>query len=360
MLKWLLGWLLPCAVWLTGCDTLGYYAQAAGGQLELLRVRRPIPDLLAESGTPAELRNRLELALRVREFASRELGLPDNASYRSYADLHRPVLLWALVATPEFAVEPLTWCYPLVGCAAYRGYFDRAAAEAKAEELRQEGRDLVLNPVTAYSTLGWFDDPLPSTALGRTGPQLAGLILHELAHQQLYLKGDSAFNESFATAVERAGLERWLSQAGDPEQRREWRRRLARDQEFNRQLLATRSRLQALYAEPLDGDVRRARKQEEFAALRRAYQDLKTSWGGYSGFDRWMEAPLNNASLAAVNTYEVWVPAFLALLRRHGGDFPAFYQAAAELSQQPREQRRRRLDSLADQESQMADADWPE
>lgn len=331
---------------LTGCSALGYYAQAVAGHVQLMQRSRPIPALLANPDTPMDLRTRLGRVLTIRAFATRELALPDNDSYRSYAELDRDATVWSLVAAPEFSVEPMRWCYPIIGCASYRGYFAQTDAEAEASRLAGEGMEVTVGPVAAYSTLGWWDDPLPSPLLKRPEPQLAGVIFHELAHQRVYVRGDSTFNESFATAVEQAGVRRWLAQAGDPARMRAWETHLFREREFAHLLLGTRERLQRLYAKGLAPNALRSLKQGEFARLREAYGHLKASWGGYAGFDPWFARPLNNARLATVTTYVLWVPAFLELLRHQNGDFATFYRAVADLGALPAPERQRRLEAL--------------
>lgn len=332
---------------LTGCSTLGYYGQAVVGHVQLMYRSRPIPEVLADPGTPPGLRAQLERALGVRAFASQELALPDNGSYLSYADVGREAVVWSLVAAPEFSVEPRHWCYPVIGCAAYRGYFAREDAEAEARRLAGEGMEVAVNPVAAYSTLGWWDDPLPSPLLRRPEPQWAGVIFHELAHQRLYLRGDSAFNEAYATAVEQAGVRHWLARAGDPGGLAAWERHLKREREFVGLLLDARARLAGLYARGREPAALRGLKQAEFARLREDYATLKLGWGGYAGFDAWFARPLNNARLAAVATYQLWTPAFLALWEQQGGDFAAFHQAAEQLGALPAAERQRRLEALA-------------
>ena len=193
---------------LSGC----YLLQAAGGQMEISAKREPIAEVIADAATPPQLRARLEYVANARDFASRELGLPDNESYRSYADLDRPYVVWNVFAAPEFSVEPRRWCFPIAGCVVYRGYFSEEAAQHYASRLRRRGDDAAVGGVAAYSTLGHFKDPVLSTMLGWSDAQLAATLFHELAHQVVYVPGDSEFNESFATVVEEAGLERWLTE----------------------------------------------------------------------------------------------------------------------------------------------------
>ena len=337
---------LVVAWMLSGCETLTYYAQAVNGHAQLMHRVRDIPAVQADPGTSAALNKRLQRVLEVRDFATRELALPDNGSYRGFAELGRQAVVWSLVATPEFSVEPVQWCYPVIGCASYRGYFDREDARAAGRKQGQQGRDWTVEPVAAYSTLGWFDDPLPSTVLHWSEARLAGLVFHELAHQRLYLAGDSTFNESFATAVEQAGVQRWLERRGDEAALHAWQRGEQRQQDFVALLLAARARLQALYARPLAVDELRRAKAQELEALQRRYRRLADGWEEAEGFGAWFERPVNNARLALVGTYEQWRPAFLQLLCRQGGDFDAFYRAAGELSKLPPEQRKRRLQAL--------------
>ncbi len=304
---------LLAALALAGCETLGYYAQALSGQLDLVRRAKPVAELLADPHTPEALRAQLELAQRVRAFASRELALPDNGSYRSYAELDRPAAVWNVVATPEFSLEPLRSCFPVAGCVAYRGFFDRAAAERWAARLAASGHDVHLYGVPAYSTLGRFDDPLLSTFIGWPEAELARLVFHELAHQVAYARADTEFNESFAVAVEREGLRRWF--AGREEALGALARAEARAAGRNALFEAARGRLAALYREPIPAERMRARKRAELQGLAAAL--------AAQGF-----APpgeLNNAVLAAHGLYTRLVPAFERLLASEGGELERFY-----------------------------------
>jgi len=341
-LRWGLAGVL--ALLLAGCSALGYYGQAVVGHLDLLGRRQDIASLISDPSTPDPLRTRLELVLEIRDFASTELALPDNRSYRSYAELKREALVWSVVATPAYSLEPRQWCYPVVGCASYRGYFSASAAKDHAAGLEAQGLDVAVEPVPAYSSLGWFADPLPSTVIDWPESELARLIFHELAHQELYVSGDSAFNEAFATALQRVGLERWLRHRGESRERDRWERLQQREEAFVDLLLATRQRLQLLYRLPLGESIMAARKAGEFTRLRREYEALKRSWGGNSDFDRWFQrGPVNNARLASVATYRELLPGFLALLEEQGGDLTAFYAACRSLGASSPEQRRQRL-----------------
>ena len=331
---------------LTACSQLRDLPHLAAGQWQLLHERQAVPDLLADPAQPAALKARLREAALARDFASRRLALPDNGSYRSYVELGRPYVVWNLFASPEFSLQPLTHCFPLAGCVAYRGYFAPGRARGAAALLRQEGWDTAVVGIEAYSTLGWFDDPLLSSMLRRSDAELVGLIFHELAHQQFYLPGDTAFNESFARFVELEGLRQWREQRGLPAADG----RLERQREqFTALLLASRGRLEALYAQTLPAPAMRQAKQAEFARLRHDYRQLRDQqWQGDRRFDAWINAPLNNARLLPVGLYEQWLQAFARLFAQSDGDWPRFYQAVEALAQQPDAVREQQLrDSLA-------------
>ena len=322
---------------LAGCGAVGYYGQVASGHLGLMRARQPIDALLADpSGTSRE---RLALVLEIRDFASRALALPENGSYRSLVPTAGEALVWSVVATPPYSLEPRTWCFPVAGCISYRGYFDRAGADAFAAGLAAEGLDVAVDPVPTYSTLGWFDDPLPSHALRWPDYELAALIFHELAHQRLYVKDGSAFNEAFATAVAETGVERWLAQRSDTALTARWTMARARKAAFIDLLLATRTQLAELYAAGMSEPAMRERKARLLGELRGRYAHLKVSWDGADGFDPWMARPLNNARLAAVATYREWLPSFQRLLQCAGGDLPSFYAASEQLAALPKDKR---------------------
>lgn len=330
------------------CSDLGYYAQAVQGHVKILLARRPIDQLLAESTTPAALKERLRLVLEIRDFASRELRLPENGSYRSYADIKRAAVVTNVIATPEFSLQPLTWCFPVAGCVNYRGYYDPQAAENFAATLRQQGYETDLYGVSAYSTLGWFDDPVLNTFINWSETALAGQIFHELAHQQLYVKDDSSFNEAFAEVVEGEGVKRWLARKGQPPAPATTEGE-GRQQAFVDLLLQSRRELEALYASGKAVEVMREEKKAIFTELRRRYQLLRDKeWQGYSGFDRWFERPVNNARLASVATYHDRKPPFLALLQRADGDLLRFYREVAELARRPRVERDKILAELVE------------
>lgn len=334
---------------LIGCADLGYYAQAVRGQMSLLGGARDIDELLQDPKSSAALRERLASSQKIRNFASQELGLPDNASYRRYVALPRPFALWNVVATPELSLQAKTWCFPIAGCVSYRGYYDEAEARAFAAQLRSEGYDVQVSGVPAYSTLGWFSDPLLSSFAGYSDPDLARLMFHELAHQVVYLSGDSQFNESFATTVENAGLARWLACVGSDTQRLNVNSAQVRQQQFLALLRQQRSALQSAYRDLPNDDAKRAAKQEILSQLHSKYAELKQSWAGFAGYDRWFSAPVGNAHLAAVATYHEYVPAFTTLLRQQS-QFSDFYSQAKILAEQPAEIRQRTLQQLANQQ----------
>lgn len=319
-----------------GCANLSYYAQAVNGQLEVYAQTRRIADIIADPTADPALKEKLAEVLRIREYASRELGLPENDSYRSYADLKRPYVLWNVFATPELSLKAREWCFPITGCVGYRGYFSEKRAATFAARRRAAGDDVHVGGVAAYSTLGWFDDPMLNTIIHRPLPEIAGLVFHELAHQQLYVRGDTAFSESFAVAVELEGVRRWLQAHGAADDYAAYAARLRRREEFVALVLKHRDRLEALYESPASVAEKRAGKARIFAELRAEYEVLKaTSWQGYSGYDRWFAQDLNNAHLVSLGMYHRHVPAFQVLLARHRGDLPAFYQDVQTLGRLP-------------------------
>ena len=307
---------------LSGCETLSYYAQAVGGQMELMSRAKPAARLIADPATPQALRERLELARTIRDYASRELGLPDNGSYRSYADLGRPYVVWNVVAAPEFALAPVESCFPVAGCVPYRGFFAQEDAERHAAKLRAAGNDVNVRGVAAYSTLGRFDDPLLSTFIGHPDTELARLIFHELSHQLLYVKDDSTFNESFAVAVERAGVRRWLAATGRNAGLQSFLDAQERSAKFLALLEQMRTRLAALYSQPLAPEEMRERNRAEFAELRRLLD----------ANPRLKDMQANNALLASFATYTQMVPAFEQVLQEEGGNLEKFYARVKTLS----------------------------
>lgn len=335
--------LLASMTLIAGCATLGYYAQAVSGQLDILMRTRPIAELLDDTPADAEVpseapklapevKTRLATILRVRDFATHALALPDNNSFRVYAEIDRSHVAWNVVATPEFSFTPKLWCFPVAGCVPYRGYFSHESAQQFAATLKQERLDVRVAGVPAYSTLGWFADPVFSSQLRRSDADIAALIFHELAHQEVYQRGNTAFNESFATTVEIEGLRRWLAHSNDAAALARHQRDKTRHAQFVKLLLKYRARLKALYAMPLPMEPMRAAKAGEFEALRAEYVVLRQEWGGHDGYDAWFAQGLNNAHLASVGLYHQYVPAFQKMLAEVHGDLPAFYRLVRTLS----------------------------
>lgn len=323
-----------------GCTTAAYYWQSAAGHLALLRAARPVSDWLADPATPPTLRAQLVRSQRMRDFAVSQLRLPDNASYRRYADLGREAVVWNVVAAPELSLQLKTWCYPLLGCVGYRGYFHEADAQAMAVQLVREGYEVSVYGVPAYSTLGklpgaWFADPLMNTFIGWPEADLARLVFHELAHQVAYADDDTAFNESFATAVERLGSAAWLQQHASATEQARAALADQRRRQFRQLVADYRAQIQALYASQQSDTDKRAAKARLLTALRAAYVQLKAQWQGWSGYDAWF-ARLNNATLAVQAAYDGRVPEFERAFRRCNDDYDCFYREARRLAALPK------------------------
>jgi predicted aminopeptidase len=322
-MRWLV---IMAVVLLSGCESVAFYAQAIGGQLGVMRAARPLDSWLTDPQTTPQLRERLETARGIREFASRELGLPENGSYASYADLRRPYVVWNVFAAPRFSVAAKQECFPFTGCVSYRGFFSEALARRHAERLRADGYDVHIGGVPAYSTLGWFDDPLLSTFILYPDAQLARLLFHELAHQVAYARGDTTFNESFAVVVEEEGVRRWLRAEGRTEELAAFRAAQARKRELAASIAEARKRLAQIYASDLPEEQKAARKAAEFAQLR-------TRHGNF------IPAEPNNAFLVSIAVYTQLVPQFERLLAEVGGNLPAFYARVKELAATERSDR---------------------
>ena len=340
--------LLMAVGMLAGCADLGYYWQSASGHLGVMRAARPVPQWLDDPATPAALRAKLELTQRIRRFAVTELQLPDNPSYTGYADLHRNAAVWNVVAAPPYSLTLKTWCFPVAGCVGYRGYYDEAQAKAEAEAQRLAGLEAAVYPVPAYSTLGWLNwaggDPLLSTFIGYPEGELARLIFHELTHQLVYVAGDTLFNESFATAVERIGGARWLTTQASDAARSEYAQYDARRQQFRALTFATRRRLQAVYSSPQavaqDWPAVEAMKREAMDAFHADFAALRSGWPPQrqAAYDAWA-ARANNAVFGAQAAYDDLVPGFEALYEREGRDWPRFYAAVKKLAALPKAER---------------------
>lgn len=342
-----LAFALVLTAWLGGCANLAYYTQAVGGQMELLRRAQPISTITEDPNADPSLKRTLAKVVALRAFASRELQLPDNQSYTRYADLKRPFVVWNVFVAPEFSTEPKKWCFVGVGCVSYRGFFSKADADNFAQELRREGYDVSVGGVPAYSTLGWFNDPVLNTFIGYSETELARLIFHELAHQVMYVRDDSAFNESFATVVELEGVRRWLQRNGTAAQRAAWDATQQRQIAFTEIVLNIRRRLEAVYASGVNDTDKRAAKVHLFTELRAELTRLQTAAGGASRSDRWHALQLNNAHLASIVTYTQLVPALQALLAQQHGDMGRFYAAVKKLSKLSAPERVAMLQSAA-------------
>lgn len=345
---------------LGGCESISYYSQVASGHWSVWWQRQPIDELVSGETLSPKLQQRLRSVLTIRDFASAELGLPDNGSYRHYSDIQRPYVVWNVFATQEFSVDPTQWCFPIAGCVSYRGYFAEQAALDYAQGLAEQGLDTYVGGVAAYSTLGWFDDPVLNTFIYRDEVRLAGLIFHELAHQQLYLPGDTTFNESFARAVEIAGIKRWLQAKQHPELIAAYLRRQRIHEDFIATMLDTRQQLAVLYQGDLPDEDKRQRKQQIISdVVQRQYLEFKARWGGYTGFDQWMgldlddsaglgsHQPLNNAKLSTLASYHQWLPAMQVLLASCKDNLSCFYRRVSDLSKQDPEQRAQQLLELS-------------
>ncbi|MEO6023496.1 MAG: aminopeptidase [Burkholderiales bacterium] len=322
---------------LTGCSTVSFYWQAFSGQMEIINKARAIESVVLDKNTAPTLKQSLLSLLAIRQYASKELALPDNKSYRSYADLKRPYVIWNVFAADEFSTELKQWCFPIAGCVNYRGYFAQSAAESFAKQL--PASDVYVGGVPAYSTLGYFNDPVLNTFIHYPEVELARLVFHELAHQVVYVQDDSMFNESFATAVEEAGIERWLESQAGRGLSVVWQEAQQRRASFQKLVLKYQQRLKQLYETDLSNDAKRLAKQQTLRDLRNEYEAQKRAWGGYAGYDRWFGQELNNAHLASIAIYTELVPAFRALLRRENGDFLAFYQVVKLLAKQSKQER---------------------
>ncbi|MBV8465263.1 MAG: aminopeptidase [Burkholderiales bacterium] len=318
---------------LNGCATVHYLSQAANGESDVLKRARPIDDVIADPATPLPLADKLRLAETLRAYAISELKLPDNASYTRYADLGRPYVLWNVVSTPALSLSPKQSCFPIVGCVAYRGYYVEGEARSWATDEKAHGDDVFMYGVPAYSTLGWFADPLLNSTARYDEISLARLIFHELAHQIVYVKGDSAFNEAFATSVELEGIERWLAMRNNPALTKAYQDGEVRQAAFQAMMQATRDQLAVIYAGHDPDEQKLAEKKAVQAALLARYQTLKASWGGFSGYDAWFAPMPNNAHFASLATYHALVPAFRELIREKNGDLPAFYAEVKTLAQ---------------------------
>lgn len=335
--------MLVCGV--VGCTSISYYAQSLEGHVQIMAARQDVAKLIEDPSTPETLRARMESASAIRQFATDELALPDNSSYRSYVDIGRDAVTWAVFAAPEFSLAPRTWCFPVFGCVPYLGYFSRQAAIEAAVRLRRQGQDVHVTGIIAYSTLGWSSDPLLSTMLAQDETYLASLVFHELAHQQVYVPGDSGFNEAFAVSVETTGVRKWLRAGGDRAGLRRYEAGRKRSADFLALLARTRDELGHIYGGSGTVEQKRAAKAAAIERLRARYRQMRDGrWGGYRGYDAWFDAPINNAKLAASAVYGDEVPAFLRLFELCSGDYPRFYATVRRIGALDKVHRAQALD----------------
>ena len=320
------------------CSTLGYYSQAISGHLDLISRERPVAEVIEDKASSAELKRKLVLSQRVRQFASEALHLPDNDSYKQYADLERPYVVWNVVATPAYSIKPKEWCYFIVGCLSYRGVFDKQEAEQLAKELKVEGLDVSVFGTAAYSTLGYFDDPLLNTMLRHGDTNLIGIIFHELAHQMVYVENDTAFNEAFATAVEQEGLRRWFNRAGKPGEYEAYLQKKRYRHAFYGLIIRTREKLETAFAAAATDKEKQRSKEQIYLGFKHEYKAWREA-SGYAGFDNWMQRDLNNSHLALIATYQELVPTFINVLASVGGDMLKFYETVKILGEKDKKTR---------------------
>lgn len=334
------------ALLLSGCSTLSYYSHAVGGHIEVMQAAHPINEVIDDPKCDPALKKKLEEVRRIRDFASRELGLPDNRSYRSYADIHRSFVTWNVFAAPEFSLQPKTWCMPIVGCVGYRGFHDQKEAESLASELRHEGFDTYVGGIPAYSTLGYFNDPVLNTFLKFGSLEVARLIFHELAHQVLYVDGDTTFNESFAVTVENEGLRRWLAHEAKPELEYRVTAQQQHKAEFVELISGYRGKLQEIYGSDLSIKAKRQAKADVMAEIQRNYLSQQEAKSKPPYYKEWLEQDVNNAKLGSLGMYNQLLPNFEALLEAEGHDLPRFYRVVANLGSMPSKQRRAALERI--------------
>ena len=315
---------------LPSCQTVRFYGQAVGGQVEILRKSRPNEQVIADPATPPVLRGQLESVDRIRQFASDHLSLPGDESYAKYADLGRKHVVWVLYAAPEFSLKPKTWHYPLIGKMDYRGYFREQDTEALAGELKRDGYDVFIGDVDAYSTLGWFHDPVLNTFVAYSDIDLAETIFHELTHRKYFRRGDTVFNESFANVVAEEGVKRWLKHEGRLADLKKYEGRLVRRREFYQEIDRSRMKLERLYASGQSAPVMREQKQAILRKLRDQFRELRRRWGGH-GLEGWLHKDINNGHIVSLKIYADHMPPFQKLLAECGGDLDLFYQKVARL-----------------------------
>ena len=352
--------IIATLVLVSGCSTVGYYSQIVSGHMKIVLGKRSLADVASDENIDESLKHRLTVAQKARQFGIKELGLPNNESYTSFYDTGKRFVTWNVVAAGEFSFVPRTWCFPIAGCVSYRGYYSEKSAQEYADNLAaEEGLDVAVNGATAYSTLGWFKDPLLNTMLERSDPSIASLLFHELAHQQLYVGDDSTFNESYASFVEKVGLNQWRQNEAivnpQPDSELvnvELEARKKRREQFIALLSTVRSDLETLYELEIEDESKREQKKQRFAQMRADYAALKRSWDDYEGYDHWFSTEINNARLVSVSTYNEYIPAFEVMFDQSGGSLAQFYQVAKEVAELPAEERTAVMQELLGQSSQ--------
>jgi predicted aminopeptidase len=345
----------------SGCQEIGFYSQAIKGQYQIFAHQQVIDKLITDPQTPEKLRAKLQLIQHLRVFAKDELKLPVDGHYRKYVDVHREYVVWNVQAAPQFSLQPRTWWYPMVGSLEYRGYFSEKGAKRYGARIAKKGDDVYVDGVEAYSTLGWFKDPILNTFIDRSEPELAEVIFHELGHQRVFARGDTDFNEAFATTVGQEGARRWLRASGKTNLIDKYEVALRRNDQFVHLIMSTREQLEKVYGDTLDKDGKvkaaatpplppaelKQAKTRVFADLRSHYQRLKESWGGYAGYDEWFGRELNNAQLNTIANYYDFLPAFERVLEMNGNDMEKFYVEVERLSKLSKDERHQWLRDLA-------------
>jgi predicted aminopeptidase len=338
---------LACALLvglLTGCEAISYYRQAVAGECQILTHEKSIDKLIADPATPAPLKAKFQQIVKIRQFAKDQLHLPADDIYTKYVDLHRPYVVWNVNVAPALSLDPVTWWFPVVGRASYRGYFSEKAATNYAAKYGKKGFDIYVDGIETYSTLGWFKDPLLNTFIDEPDSYLAEIIFHELTHRRLFVAGDTDFNEAFATFVSMEGVRRWYLASAAPQGYDRYKKGLDQDHQFVDLIMAARAKLQAAYADPKLSDAEKlTRKEEIIADLRARHNALKAGWGGKSPYDEWFAEPINNAKLNTVSAYYDLVPAFAALLHADNNDLEKFFQDVARLGKLPLAERHQQL-----------------
>ena len=338
--------ILIVSIFLQSCSSLGYYWEKIQGHAEIVNNQVPVQDVIDNPETSSIVRERLINVQAARDFATKVLQLPDNESYRNYVDIGRENAVWTVVATQPYSIKPKEWCFFIVGCLSYRGYFSKQKADEFAEELKKQNMDVYVSGTKAYSTLGWFNDPLLSSMLYKSEAYRVGIIFHELAHQKIYVEDDTASNEAFASTVELEGVKTWFNQAEKKHMYKDYLISRQRDEDFKNLLKQTRRQLNTLYNnESKKVDVEK-QKVKVFELLQVAYKEFKHRWDNYSGYDKWMSNKLNNAHLALISTYNDRIPAFQALFKKANYDYKSFYEKVEQLMSIEKNKRIIELDNL--------------